>query len=183
MNNPASAPVRRRKRRGPVLFQLLLVAGFLALVWFSFGQNVLAPSKQAGVPERLGSLKLIRSIEGPEALAQVRKLHGGDVGLVSAYIVHYAADGDRATVWIGTGESGDAAAELTRQMVKAIEEGDTSFSHPQRLSIAGQEVFQVEGPGGEHFFYNSTKLRERVVWLTIEAADARSLLERAVKIF
>jgi hypothetical protein len=177
----------RRKRRGPALFQLLVVAGFLALVWFSFGQNVLAPRKQPSVPEKLGVLELVDSYEGAQALAQIRRLHGGDVGLVSAIVAEYAhakspyhSGNERLTVWIGRAESRDAAVELTHRMIDGIEKGGAGFSNLQQLTIAGHEVFQVDGPGGQHFFYQS---RERVIWLTTEAADAMPLLQQALKIF
>ncbi len=174
--------VKRKKRRGLVLFQLFIVAAFLVALWFSFGQNVLAPAKQ-GVPERLGTLELVGSIEGPEALAQINRLHGTDIELVSAYIVKYAHGNERATVWAGKTASSHARAELTERMLQAIEKGGSGFSNLQRLSIADHEVLQVDGPGGKHFFYNSSKRGEEVVWLTIDAADTLPIVKEALKTF
>ena len=51
-----------------------------------------------GVPEQLGTLELIGSSEGSEALAQISRLHGTDIELVSAYIVEYAHGNERVTV-------------------------------------------------------------------------------------
>jgi hypothetical protein len=153
------------------------------VVWFSFGQNVLAPQKQLGVPEQLGTLELIGSIEGSEALAQIDRFHGTDIKLMDAYIAEYAHGNERVTVWVGITESRDAATELTRRMLQGIEKGGSGFSNLQRLSIADHEVFRADGPGGEHFFYISKEQRELVVWLTIEAADALPILEQALKNF
>ncbi len=177
-----------KNRRGLVLLQLFIVVGFLAAVWFSFGQNVLAPQRQMGMPEQLGDLQLVGSVEGSEALAQIRKLHGTDVELASAYIAEYAHSSPyhgkvKVTVWVGRAESRDAAAGLTRRMMEGLEKGGSGFSNLQRLTIADHEVFQVDGAGGEHFFYTSREQRERVVWLTIEAADALPILEQVVKAF
>ncbi len=166
-----------------LLFQLFIVVGVLAVVWLSFGQNVLAPQKQTGVPEHLGTLELISTIEGSEALAQISRLHGTDIKLVSAYIVEYANDNERVIVWVGRAESSNTGAELIKRMLQAIEKGGSGFSNLQRLTIADHEVFRVDGPGGEHFFYNSREPREAVVWLTVEAADALSILEQVVKTF
>ncbi len=174
---------RRKRRRGLLLFQLFIMAGLLAVVWFSFGQNVLAPQKQLGVPEQLGTLELIGTIEGSEALAQIRRLHGTEIKLVSAYIAEYAHGNERATVWVGRTESRDAAVELIMKMLQAIEKGGSGFSNLQRLEIAGREVFRVDGPGGKHFFYHSKELRTEVVWLTVEAADALPILEQALETF
>ncbi len=150
----------------------------------------MAPQKQLNVPQRLGTLELIGTIEGSEALAQVNRLHGADIELVSVYIAEYAhasspyhSGDERLTVWVGRTESRDAAAELTRRMTEGIERGGSGFSNLQRLTIADHEVFRVEGPGGEHFFYSSREQRERVVWLTVEAADPLPILEQALKNF
>ncbi len=136
-----------------------------------------------GVPERLGMLELIGTIEGSEAMARIGRLHGTDIKLVSAYIVEYANDNERVTVWVGRAESSNAGAELTKRMLQAIGKGGSGFSNLQQLSIAGHEVFRVDGPGGEHFFYSSREQRERVVWLIVEAADALPILEQALKAF
>ncbi len=153
------------------------------MVWFSFGQNVLAPQKQLGAPEQLGTLELIGSIEGSEALSQIGRLHGTDIKLVSAYIAEYAHGNERVTIWVGRAENNNAGAELIKSMLQGIERGGSGFSNLQRLSIAGHEVFRVDGPGGEHFFYISKEQREVVVWLTIETADALPILEQALKNF
>ncbi len=174
---------RTKKRRGLILLQLFIVVGFLALVWFSFGQNVLVPREQLNVPERLGDLQLVGSIKGAEALAQTSRLHGTDIELASAYIVEYVRGTERVTIWVGRAESSNAGASLIKRMLQAIEKGGSGFTNLQRLTIAGHEVFRVDGPGGEHFFYNSREQRERVVWLTVEAADALPILERALKNF
>ena len=125
MSKTGNIMPKGKKRRIPALFQLLLVVGFLALTWFSFGQNVLAPQKQAAVPERLGILELVSSNSGFSNLKLLTVTQG--------YHIH--------------------------------------------------EVFQVEGPGGKHFFYHSRESRERIVWLSIESGDTMSILEQAVKTF
>ncbi len=152
-------------------------------MWFSFGQNVLTPQKQLSVPEQLGKLELIGSIEGSEALAQIRGLHGIDIELVSVYIAEYVRGNEQVIVWVGRTENSTAGAELTKRMLQAIEKGGSGFSNLQRLALADHEVFRVEGPGGEHFFYNSRQLRQEVVWVTIEATDVMPLLEQVLKTF
>ncbi len=172
-----------KKRRRLVLLQLFIVAVLLAVVWFSFGQNVLNPRKQLGVPERLGDMQLVGSVEGSEALAQIGKLHGTDIELVNAYTAVYVHSNKRVIIWVGRAESRDAAAGLTKRMIESIEKGGSGFNNLQRLTIAGHEVFRVDGPGGEHFFYTSREQRERVVWLNVEATDALPILEQVVKNF
>jgi hypothetical protein len=175
------------RRRSSSLFQLLFVLAILALTWFSFGQNIEVPRKWADIPERLGMLELVSSVEGSEAIEQVSQLHGNDFGLVEAYIVSYASSNERITTWVGRAESSDAAAELTSRMAERITKGNSGFSNLKRLTIAegyhSHEVFQVDGPEGQHFFYLSRELADGVVWLSIEASDIALILEQAVNTF
>jgi hypothetical protein len=48
-------------------------------------------------------------------------------------------------------------------MTEGIVNGNPVFSNLKWLTIAGQEVFQVDGPGGEHFFYTSGERDQQVV--------------------
>ena len=151
--------------------------------------NVL-PKKYAGVPEKLGAMKMGSVIEGAEALAQVNALHGTDIELVSVFIVEYSHDfnpyhknDDQVTVWVGTTQSDELALELTRRMFDGIRDGGSSgFRNPQKISVDGHEVFQIDGPGGTHFFYPAAD-PPRVVWLTIQSQDATILLQEALKNF
>lgn len=178
---------KAKKRRGLFLVQIVLVGGLLLLVWLSFGQNVLKSVGQAGVPGRLGELKLVSSVEGADALAQINKLHGTEINLVEAYIGNYARGDEQVTAWVGRAASSELAAELIRRMVAGISQGDTGFSDLKRLSIAqgyhSHEVFQVEGPGGKHFFYVSKQSQDKIVWLTVEADDAMTIVEQALNTF
>ncbi|MDP3879023.1 MAG: hypothetical protein Q8Q07_01790 [Dehalococcoidales bacterium] len=153
----------------------------------SFRQNVLDPPKPAGIPDRLGTLGLVNATDGAEATASINKLHGTSIELVSAYIANYAHSSPyhnvKTTVWVGRAANQEAAIELINKMAEAITRGGSGFSNLQRLTVAGQDIFQVRGPGGAHFFYNSRKSPEEVIWLTIEAAETSEILEEAIKTF
>ncbi len=179
--------VQKRNKSHAFLFQVLIVLGLLTAVWFSFGQNVLAPQKQTEAPKRLGALKLGSSTTGAEALAQVSQLHGTEIEMASAYIADYTGVNERVTVWVGTANGSEAATSLLERMVSGISDGNQSFSNLKRIVINqgyhGHEIYQVSGPGGEHFFYISKKANQRVVWLTIAAPDALAIVEQALNTF
>ncbi len=175
---------KKNKRPGLFIFQLLIVIGILTLLWSSFGQSVLGPQKQqALVPARLGDLELVSAVGGPDALAQVSQLHGIDITLTAAYIAEYASDNERVMVWMGQAETESDAARLNAMMLDGIANGNSLFSNPTPLSVAGYEVFQVDSASGRHFFYQSQEDRRSVIWLEIEAFDTLSMLEQAVTIF
>lgn len=187
MNNATNITPRVKRKRSSALFQLFLAAAILLVIWLSFGQNVLSPQKESEIPQHLGALKLADSTTGAEAMAEINKLHGTDIKLVTAYIATYALNNERLTAWVGKAEDDAMAGELIERMVKAISDGNPGFSNLKRLSIAqgyhNHEVFQVDGPGGRHFFYISKLSRDRVVWLTIPAGDAMPLVETALDTF
>lgn len=181
INNSRVIP-GKKKRRGLLLFQVFVVIGFLAAMWFSFGQTVLAPQNSA-VPERLQTMVLVSTIEGDEALGSVSRLHGTEITLKSAYVAEYAGDTGKATAWVSQAVNEAAAVELLDMMVRGIARGGAGFSNMQPKTIANQEVYQVDGPGGAHIFYIPGDRREKVIWLTVNAADVLPILEAAVKIF
>jgi hypothetical protein len=171
-----------------LLLQVVIVVAFLALAAFSFGQTVLSPGKQGGMPESIGNLELVSTVAGSQALAQIDRLHGTDIKLVTAYIAEYVYDRyerQHATVWVGVAESGEAATQLLSRMLDGITGSGSGFGNLKKVAVAGQDIFQVDGPGGKHFFYQPREGAERVIWLSIEAADAsvRPILEQAVKAF
>lgn len=172
-----------KRRRGPLFFQVLVVAGLLAMVWLSFGQNVLSPAPETAAPEKLLTLELVNVVEGGEALSRVDRLHGSEIDLVSAYIADYARGADGATVWVGLAADAETAAELLEMMVRGIRRGGTGFGNLREVNVRGQTVFQVEGPGGDHFFYVPAGEREKVIWLTVNAAEAGPVLEESLKVF
>lgn len=172
----------KKKRQGRLLFQILIIAGFLAVLWFSFDQNVLKPQNSA-VPERWQMLELVSTVEGDEAMSGVNRLHGTEINLVSAYIANYAGGTERATAWVGSVGNAQTAAEILRMMVEGIAKGGAGFSNLRQMTIADHDVFRVDGPGGEHIFYISREQPDRIVWLTVNAADVLPILETGIKIF
>ncbi len=172
----------KKKRQGRLLFQILIVAGFLVVLWFSFDQNVLKPQNSA-VPERWQMLELVSTVEGDEAMSGVNRLHGTEITLVSAYIANYAGGTERATAWVGSVGNAQTAAEILRMMVEGIAKGGAGFSNLRQMTIADHDVFRVDGPGGEHIFYISREQPDRIVWLTVNAADVLPILETGIKIF
>ena len=185
---------KRGKSRGVTLLaQVLFGLALVAAVAVAFGTNVLAPGDdqtgpppagvEPGPPAKLASLGLRSLVEGDEAMSQVDRMHGLGIAMTGAYIAEYALGSEKAIVWVGTAESAAAATDLLDRMVAAIADGGPVFGDLQKQSFSGQEVFQVEGPGGHHYFYVSSLSSELVVWLTIDAADSAYIMERAIKLF
>lgn len=173
--------VAAKKKRSPLFsFQLFFVIGVMLVIWFSFGRNVLAPAQQKQIPDNLGKMELAGSVEGAEAMSRINQLHGSEINLESAFMANYGHRGEQATVWVGKAGGNDAAGDLMSRMVGGIARGGSGFSNLQEIMVGEQAVLKVDGPGGQHFFYQQSS---KVVWLTIESDDVMSILKLAIKVF
>ena len=83
-------------------------------------------------------------------------------------------------MWVGKTVGNDAAGELMSMMVSGIARGGSGFGNLQEIMVGEQAVLKVDGPGGQHFFYQQSS---KVVWLTIESDDVMSILKLAIKVF
>ena len=65
-------------------------------------------------------------------------------------------------------------------MISGISKGGTGFGNLQQLTTGDQAVTKVNGPDGQHFFYQQAN---EVVWVTIESTDAMSILKLVINGF
>ena len=122
---------------------------------------------------------------GTQALAEINKLHDAAIPLSDGYGAVYTWQNLTVSIWSGVAASGTDAATVVKQMNDTIVKGGTAYSNPQSVTVAGQTVYQVQGPGGSNYFYQSTVYPTNIVWLTIQAPDTatNSLLQSALQIF
>ncbi len=175
-----------RRGKGRLRFlQLVILLAVLGLVGFGFSKYVLAPPSTATAPQYVGQLKLASFVEGEEAMSQINKLHGTSISLENAFIAEYQPPygGEHLMVWVGEAGSEQAADDLINRMVESINRGGAAFTSPRQVKVAGHDVWQVDGTGGQFYFYKSQQPGDRVVWLSIEGKGGAALLERAVKAF
>ncbi|MBI4285382.1 MAG: hypothetical protein HY670_05735 [Chloroflexi bacterium] len=180
------------KKSRSKLIQIFIAIGIIAVIIISFGVNVLGFKKHTGIPEMLLEMKISNHVEGQQALARVNTLHGVDIPLVGAIIADYSHDfnpyhknDDKVNVWIGKTKSAADATELINRMYQGIQQGkgNTPFSNARKITVEGREVFQTDGPGGQHYFYAMSAPEPRVIWLTISAGNPGAVLRESVKVF
>ncbi len=122
---------------------LIAVAGGL---WFTMEE-----AETGGrIPAQIGGLKLVRTVTGQEALADLRQMHGSAFGLTGGYVAYYEK---RATVWVGDTASEQEAQALIAAMVKKISAGNRVFTNLKPVKLGGRDAYTVEGMGQQHVFY------------------------------
>jgi hypothetical protein len=169
-----------KKRRVPAFLQLGVVVFIVGAVIGSFSFNVLG-TDQSDNPDDLGTLQLVGKVQGEEALREIDQLHGLGIEMEDAYVVRYVRGNEKGTVWVGITSDRAAAADLTDRMRVAIEDGNEAFGEVQAVTVAGQDIYSVKGPGGDHFFYQSQRSSNEVVWIQTNAADVLAFVRDAVK--
>ncbi|MBI2907395.1 MAG: hypothetical protein HYX92_07060 [Chloroflexi bacterium] len=169
----------RRGRALMIFVQVALAAGLLAAILMSMRGST---SQTLAVPEIFAGMRLMKQVEGKEAVAQMNKLHGTDIGVISGYLADYAGDRptQRMTVWSGKTRDDATAAELLRVMTGKIAAGNPVFTGLEKLTLEGKTVYTVKSGDGTHFYYQS---RDAVVWLAITSRDPLSVAKEAVRVF
>ena len=179
-------------KRRSVLLQIGIVSVLVAVIIISATFNSIDASKNTTVPEYVSNMKLDNYTNGTQALAQMNQLHFTDIDMISAYIAEYSNKSNPYSeektgmiVWAGVSRSYDDASELLNRMVDRIDSSTTSaFESTKKLTFAGTEVYQVSGPGGDHYFYHSQKSPDTVIWLIIQnIGDTIALVEQALNLF
>jgi cytochrome c-type biogenesis protein CcmH len=116
-------------------------------------------------PKRLGDLDLLHASRGKQALEEINRLHGKDVGAKAGYVAHYEKDGAAAMVYLAQASSASEAARQLNQMNERIRRGDTPFSDLKRSKQGKVTVYSVLGQGQKHYFYQRD---ESVLWLAVD---------------
>ena len=172
-----------KKRRVPAFLQLGVVVFIVGAVIGSFSFNILGTGQRADAPDDLGTLQLVGKVEGEEALREIDQLHGLGIEMEDAYVVRYVRGSEKGTVWVGIASDSAAAADLTERMLAAIQDGNDAFGDVQAETVAGQDGYLTDGPGGKHFFYQSQLSAGEVVWLQTNAAEWLAFVRDAVKMY
>lgn len=128
---------------------------------------------RAEPPESLAGLKLVHATAGKEALEQINRLHGKEVGAQAAYVAHYESDGAVAMLYATQASSTAEARRQLEQMSARIQRGATPFSDHKTSREGGITLHSALEQGQAHYFYRRDA---SVLWLAADAAVARQAL-------
>ncbi len=169
-----------RKRFIPLT---LIAAGvLLVVVSFAYWQLMSAvenPDK-ATLPETIAGLSLSRASYGPEAVAEVTRLHNKSFPLSSGAAAMYGRSGEMVMLWVTGTPARPMAAKMISDMKTAIEEADSPFTPVGVRNISDRTVHELTGMGQQHFYFQSAAL---VVWLSVDEPIAEIALAEALDFY
>ena len=140
----------------------------LALLLTAYGGVVCAEP-----PKSLGDLKLLHALQGKEALREINRLHGKEVGGKAGYVAHYEKEGAVAMLYLAQASSTARAARQLKQMSDRIQKGDSPFYHLKTSRQGEITLYSALGQGQIHYFYQRDS---SVVWLAVDAPVAKQTL-------
>ena len=167
--------VKLRKKGSTVrAFQLAFLIFIVAAVALGLW-GVVQQRPQSGVLKEVAGYKLLRSVEGPQALQMISGLHQGTLQISSAWIAYYEGE---ATVWVGNAATPYDAQQQLQAMLEAISRGNTPFAMPQQTQMAGRLVFATTDRQSNHYFFQSGT---RVVWVAAPAGGEARFVEAVLR--
>ncbi|MBI3068610.1 MAG: hypothetical protein HYY79_06980 [Betaproteobacteria bacterium] len=140
----------------------------LALLLAGYGGAI-----RAEPPGTLGDLKLLHALQGKEALREINRLHGKELGGKDGYVAHYEKDGAVAMLYLAQASSTAQAARQLKQMSDRIRRGDSPFYHLKTSRRGEITLYSALGQGQIHYFYRRDS---SVLWLAVDAPVAKQTL-------
>ncbi len=148
-----------------VLFAVLVAVGVATGLWSAAGNQASTPA-----PAELAGYNLVSAVAGPEAIADINRLHGTGIEIIDAWIGRYQGDGG---VWVSRASDEAKARELLDEMVTNIEDGGSPFSGLTPQEFQGMPVYAVRDARQVHYFYQQDT---QVVWVATPPGAEESFL-------
>jgi hypothetical protein len=162
-------PNRRTVAIGLIVFGVVLVV--FAIV-YPFGHAANEDSIDIPLPEELAGQPLRAEAFGLQAVENITSLHGVEFELTGGAVGSYGTKGE-VTLWVSGSNSEADAAQLVVEMWDKIGEGKSPFEPVGEEEFDGRMVYQVEGFGQAHFYFQSGDF---VIWLAADQALADTSL-------
>lgn len=156
----------------PILIIIALFTALFALLWGPPGY-----ARAEEFPGEIAGIKLVKQTEGDEAKRMTYDLHGKDLDLEEAFMLHYGnpreASGT-ATIWISRSRKEETSRDLEERMVEGIRGGAGPYGHFKELVIDDTSVVSLYGSGKRHYIYRKGR---DLVWIEVSYDKAEPFLK------
>jgi hypothetical protein len=152
-----------------IIFGVILV---MFVIVYPFGESANEDSANIPLPEEIAGQPMRAEAFGLQAVENITGLHGKEFELTDGAFGSYGTKGE-ITLWISCSNSEASAGQLIIEMRDKIAEGNSPFEPIGEEALVGRMVYQLEGFGQAHFYFQSGAL---VIWLTVDKALAEASL-------
>lgn len=168
--------MRRLSALGVILLGLLLASSGVGYALFS--QAVDNPDA-APLPERIAGLPLVGRSAGWQAVGELTRLHGKGFPLSSGAVGMYG-DQHQVKLWVAGTPVQPLASRMLAAMEDKIAEGNSPFTPLGEHSDGGRVIYELEGMGQKHFYFQSGNL---LIWLAADTDLAEEALTQILEFY
>jgi hypothetical protein len=162
----SASPGPARPNRGiPPARLMSIVFAALMIASIALGLEMSVSGLEDSASRRLGRMRLVETVSGPRAVAEISLLHGAGAQLTDGYVAHYQGAAGKAVLYVGRTASEQEAAILMEQLEDRIAAGIDRFSEPEHRVVEGVRVLSVLSDGEPQYLWQARSL---VVWLGLE---------------
>ena len=151
-------------------------AGIVAFVCLSVVASVSAQRRE--LPQSLGRLSLVKTLEGKDAKASVDQLHQKAVAPKSSVTGEYEGGNRSATLYASLYYSQREAKAAGSRMMQLIGGGNRVFGHYSEQHHGRLLIGRCVGLGQIHYLFQQG---ERVFWLSVDPLLESEVLEGLLK--
>lgn len=165
------------------ILPLIAVIGGLLLILI--GGGVLYINQATGspgavpLPDSLAGLDITLKSEGGHALDEFRRLHRQDFPLVGGAVGSYGLSMD-AKLWVAETLFEFMSERMTTAMRDKIAMVDSPFTPLGEFQAGDRTVYELEGMGQKHYYFQSGKL---IIWLAADAEIAEQAIQETLEFY
>ena len=167
---------RRTTAIGLIVFGLVLVV--FAIV-YPFDDLAIEEVTKPTLPEQVAGEQLFSQVEGGAAVEEINQMHGKDFGLTDGARGSYGTNNE-IIIWVSGSASEADAAQLVKEMRDKIAEGNSPFEPIGEELIDGRTVYELEGWGQMHYYFQSGN---QVIWLAANPDLAEDALTEVLEYY
>jgi hypothetical protein len=164
---------QRTVATGLIVFGLILV---VIAIFYPFIDQMVQDSNAIPLPEQIAGAQLVASAKGTQAVDEITRMHGKDFKLADGARGSYGQNNE-ITIWVSGSVSEDAAGQLVVEMRDKIAEGKSPFTPIGEKPIGGRTVYELEGTGQVHYYFQSG---DKVIWLAVNSNLAEDALAQTL---
>lgn len=159
-------------------FIVLGIALFLGALGWYYLDDLISHPAVVPLPTQIAGLPMTDRMTGAEAAENFIGLHNQKFIITAGAIGFYG--GDQATLWAAGAPFNFMAAGLVNSMRDKIAEGNSPFTPTSEFKIGGRTIYELEGMGQRHFYFQSKNL---IIWLAANPSIADEAIEQTLEAY
>lgn len=158
-----------------ILGVLLILIGAGAL----YLNQVISNPQAVELPDQIAGYEMVVKSEGLRALAEFSQLHRQNFPLSGGSVGTYGLQ-QNAKLWVAETPFVIMAQRMTDAMRDKIALGNSPFTPSGEIEIGEKTVYQLEGLGQKHFYFQSGNL---IIWLAANAEYTEQAIQDTLEFY